>query len=113
MPGKALCGKGQRSEERCGFILQDADDEWVMMCDCPEIGGGEGEEKLKAENRKLKYEATRRGRGTKAGRFLSSLTGLMSLRSGQPTVGNGGLLSAVPAGLQRRGNSRAFPGRQR
>ena len=51
------------------------------------------------------------GTGAKNGTFLSSLPGLVSLRSGQPTVGNGGLLSVVPMGLQRRGHSRAFPRR--
>ena len=35
--------RGQRSEERCEFVMQDADGKWLTPHDCPEIGvGGDG-----------------------------------------------------------------------
>ena len=38
--------RGQRSEEGCSFVLQDADGEWVMTKECPEfssrVGGEDG-----------------------------------------------------------------------
>ena len=45
------------------------------------------------------------GTWAKNGTFLSSLPGLVPVPSGQPTVGNGGLGSVVPMGLQLRGHS--------
>ena len=60
------------------------------------------------------------GTGAKYGTFLSSLTGLVPVSSGQPTVGNGGLFSVVPMGLLKghslptgqSSSSKAAPHRQ-
>ena len=100
------CALPKAPQSGCGFVLQDADDEWEMRLKCPEIGGGN------AESGKLKIVI---GGWDKRRAFLSSLTGLAPGRSVQPTVGNGGLLSVVPAGLQRwaRRHSAPTPSRMR
>ena len=89
-------GMRKRPESGGGFSSQDIGGKLIMPRECPEIGKGE-------------HGSPAVGTGAKNGTFLSSLPGLAPLRSGQPTVGNGGLLSVVPMGLQRRGYSRALP----
>ena len=91
--------RGQRSEENGGFVLHTSGVKGLTPQDCPEIGGGEHGS-----------PAARTREGGWDDSFVPA--GLAPGRGDQPTVGNGGLLSVVPVGLQRRGQSRALPRRR-
>ena len=94
--GPARTVKGNPSESGSDFVPQPTGDEWVMPQDCPEIGGGE-----------LGSPAMGMADEGWEGSFVPDGTGAAGFD--QPTVGNGGLWSVVPTGLQWRARLRLRP----